>query len=63
MSIRLQPGFFDIHERITKLSEMRGPLVGLKEQTDWEAFRRSLNVVYDKLGKSRAGAKPIDLGT
>lgn len=63
MSIRLQSGFFDIHERITKLSEMRDPLVGLKEQADWEAFRRSLNVVYDKLGKSRAGAKPIDLGT
>jgi transposase, IS5 family len=63
MSIRLQPGFFDIHERITKLTEMGDPLVGLKEQIDWEASRPGLNVMYDKPGKSRAGAKPIDLGT
>ena len=63
MSICLQPVFFDINERIIKLSEMRDPLVGLKEQIDWEAFRRSLNVGYDKPEKGCAGAKPIDLGT
>ena len=43
MSIRLQPGFFDIDERRAKLTEMGDPLVGLKEQIDWEAFRPSLN--------------------
>ncbi len=63
MSTCLQPVFFDINERIIKLSEMRDPLVELKEQIDWEAFRRSSNVGYDKPGKSFAGAKPIDLGT
>ncbi|MGO9737156.1 MAG: IS5 family transposase [Desulfomonilaceae bacterium] len=61
MSIRLQPGFFDIHERTAKLTEMGDPLVGLKEQIDWEAFRPSLNVVYEKPRKSNAGAKPIDV--
>jgi len=61
MPIRLQPGFFDIHERTAKLTEMGDPLVGLKEQIDWEAFRPSLNVVYEKPRKSNAGAKPIDV--
>ena len=61
MPIRLQPGFFDIHERTGKLTEMGDPLVGLKEQIDWEAFRPSLNVVYEKARKSNTGAKPIDV--
>ncbi|MGA9646769.1 MAG: IS5 family transposase [Candidatus Korobacteraceae bacterium] len=61
MSIRFQPGFFDIDERTAKLTEMGDPLVGLKEQIDWEAFRPSLNVVYEKPRKSNAGAKPIDV--
>jgi len=59
--IRLQPGFFDIHERTAKLTELGDPLVGLKEQIDWEAFRPSLNVVYENARKSNAGAKPIDV--
>ena len=61
MPIRLQPGFFDIHERTAKLTEMGDPLVGLKEQIDWEAFRPILNVVYKKPRKSSAGAKSIDV--
>ena len=40
---------------------MGDPLVGLNEQIDWEAFRPSLNVVYEKPRKSNAGAKPIDV--
>ncbi len=40
---------------------MGDPLVGLNEQIDWEAFRPSLNVVYEKARKSNAGAKPIDV--
>jgi transposase, IS5 family len=61
MPIRLQPGFFDIDERTAKLTEMGDPLVGLKEQIDWESFRPRLNVVYEKARKSNAGAKPIDV--
>jgi len=55
MLIRLQPGFFDIHERTAKLTEMGDPLVGFKEQIDWEAFRPSLNVVYEKPRNSNYG--------
>jgi transposase, IS5 family len=61
MPIRLQPSFFDIHERSAKLTEMGDPLVGLNEQIDWEAFRPSLNGVHEKVRKSRAGAKPLDV--
>jgi IS5 family transposase len=61
MPIRHQPGFFDIHQRTAKLTEMGDPLVGLKDQIDWEAFRPGLNVVYEKPRKSNAGAKPIDV--
>jgi IS5 family transposase len=61
MPIRHQPGFFDINERTTKLTEMGDPLVALKRLIDWEAFRPCLNVVYDKPRKSNAGAKPIDV--
>ena len=59
MPIRLQPSFFDVHERSAKLTEMGDALVGLNEQIDWEAFRPSLNGVHDKARKSNAGAKPI----
>ena len=61
MPIRLQPGFFDIHERTVKLTEMGDPLVALNGFIDWESFRPCLNVVYDKPRKSNAGAKPIDV--
>ncbi len=61
MPIRLQPSFFDVHERAAKLTEMGDPLVGLNEQIDWEAFRPSLNAMYEKVRKSPAGAKPIDV--
>jgi hypothetical protein len=42
MPIRHQPGFFDINERTTKLTEMGDPLVALKRLIDWEAFRPCL---------------------
>jgi IS5 family transposase len=61
MPIRLQPSFFDVHERTAKLTEMGDPLVGLNERIDWEGFRPSLNAVYEKARKSKAGAKPIDV--
>ena len=40
---------------------MGDPLVGLNEQIDWEAFRPSLNGVHEKVRKSNAGAKPLDV--
>jgi IS5 family transposase len=61
MSIRLQPSFFDVHERTAKLTEMGDPLVELNKRIDWEAFRPGLNGVHEKARKSNAGAKPIDV--
>lgn len=56
-----QPGFFDIMDRTTKLTQMGDPLVGLNAQIDWEAFRSDLNRMHQKERKSNAGAKPIDV--
>lgn len=61
MKRKKQPGFFDIEERTAKLTDMGDPLVGLKEQIDWEAFRPELSRVHEKPRKSNAGAKPIDV--
>lgn len=61
MPIRFQPSFFDVNERTAKLTEMGDPLVGLNERIDWEGFRPTLNAVYEKARKSKAGAKPMDV--
>lgn len=59
--MQIQPGFFDIEKRTNKLTQMGDPLVGLKAQIDWEAFRGDLARVHTKKRKSNAGAKPIDV--
>jgi IS5 family transposase len=56
-----QPGFFDVQERAAQLTRMGDPLVELKAQIDWEAFRAQLQRVHDKERKSAAGAKPYDV--
>lgn len=56
-----QPGFFDLAERHDKLTRMRDPLVVLKKEIDWEAFRGDLAKVHEKARKSAAGAKPWDV--
>lgn len=61
MKLQTQPGFFDLAERTAKLTRMGDPLVGLKDQINWEAFRPDLNRLHDKERKSNAGAKPIDV--
>lgn len=55
------PGFFDVERRAAKLTEMGDPLVKLKEQIDWEAFRDDLSRVHEKARKSNAGAKALDV--
>lgn len=56
-----QPGFFDLAERHDKLTQMRDPLVMLKKEVDWEAFRGDLAKMHEKDRKSAAGAKPWDV--
>lgn len=61
MTMQRQPGFFDRERRAAKLSELGDPLVRLNAEIDWEAFRADLNRVHEKVRKSNAGAKPIDV--
>ena len=61
MKHKKQPGFFDMTERTSKLTEMGDPLVGLNGQINWEAFRSDLSCVHEKERKSNAGARPIDV--
>ena len=42
-----QPGFFDLAERHDKLTQMRDPLVVLKKEIDWEAFRADLAKIHE----------------
>jgi IS5 family transposase len=56
-----QPGFFDLETRTNKLTEMGDPLVALRPQIDWEAFRVDLWKIHEHPRKSHAGAKPIDV--
>lgn len=61
MSLYLQPGFFDIETRTSKLTEMGDPLVELNTMIAWEAFRSDLQRVHDKERKNNAGARPKDV--
>lgn len=56
-----QPGFFDLANRIKKLTAMGDPLVQLNDQINWEEFRSDLVIIHEKERKSNAGAKPFDV--
>lgn len=61
MSLQRHPGFFDVDERAAKLTALGDPLVKLKAEIDFEAFRADLKRVRQKDRKSNAGAKPFDV--
>ncbi len=61
MSFQRQPGLFDLDDRAAKLTVLGDPLVRLKAEIDFEAFRPDLNRVHEKPRKSKAGAKPFDV--
>lgn len=56
-----QQGFWDFNDRHQKLAAQKGFLLELDELVPWEVFRPSLERLYDKPRKSRAGRKPIDV--
>ena len=56
-----QQGFWDFNDRHQKLAAQKGFLLELDELVPWEVFRPSLEQLYDKPRKSRAGRKPIDV--
>lgn len=59
--LTMQPGFFDLEDRYTKLEQLGDPLPKLTEVVDWEGFRPVLEKVYQKTRKSNAGRKPFDV--
>lgn len=61
MSLQRHPGLFDLDERAAKLTALGDPLVRLKAEIDFEAFRGDLCRVHQKDRKSPAGAKPFDV--
>ena len=61
MILYSQPGFFDIKNRIAKLTSLGDPLVKLNAEIDFEDFRSDLNRIHEKERKSHAGAKPFNV--
>jgi IS5 family transposase len=60
MTFQRHPGLFDLDDRAAKLTALGDPLVTLKAEIDFEAFRPDLERVHEKPRKSNAGAKPFD---
>ena len=56
----IQPGFFDLKERLHKIDKNGSPLTKLNEMVDWEIFRPSIAKARDK-GRSNVGPKGYDL--
>lgn len=56
----IQPGFFDIENRLHKIDRNGDPLVRISAAVDWEIFRPELEEARSKTKKSNAGAKPYD---
>ena len=56
----VQPGFFDVDERLAALSAAGDPLERLSTVVDFELFRRVLDGVLARSDRSRGGRPPYD---
>ena len=56
-----QQGFWDVEQRYKKLEQKQDLLVRLGEIIPWQEFRVLLEQVHEKVRKSNAGRKPIDV--
>lgn len=61
MSRQRQPGFLAVDKCAAKLTVLGDPLVKLKAENEFEAFRANLNRAHEKDRKSNARSKPIDV--
>lgn len=61
MTLQDPPELSDVDKHIAKLTAMGDPLVKLKAEIDFEAFRADLERIHQKERKSNAGAKPFDV--
>lgn len=53
-------GLFDMEERLMKLTEVKDPLVKLKQRVNWEQFRPILEGALRKEAKGKGGRPPFD---
>jgi Transposase domain (DUF772). len=57
----IQPGFFDLQDRLHKIDKNGDPLTRINEIVNWEMFRPALEKARDKGPKSNVGAKGYDV--
>ncbi|WP_321283843.1 IS5 family transposase [uncultured Vibrio sp.] len=56
----IQPGFFDLQERLHKIDKNGDPLTRLNQTINWEMFRPAIEKVRDKKRQSNVGPKGYD---
>ena len=64
--MRGQPGFFDVDERLKRLSDLGDQLEAFRSAVDFETFRPELNAALSYSDGSQGGRPPLDrslLGT
>ena len=57
----IQPGFFDMQDRLHKIDKNGDPLTKINETVDWEVFRPALEKARDKGRQSTVGPKGYDV--
>jgi hypothetical protein len=59
-SMRDQPGFFDIDDRLKRLSDLGDQLEAFRVGVDFETFRPELNAALSYSNGSQGGRPPFD---
>ena len=57
----IQPGFFDLQDRLHKIDKNGDPLAKINETVNWEMFRPALEKARDKNRQSNVGPKGYDV--
>jgi len=57
----IQPGFFDLQDRLHKIDKTGAPLAKINETVNWELFRPPLEKARDKGRQSTVGPKGYDV--
>ena len=56
----IQPGFYDLQERLHKIDKSGDPLTRLNQTINWEIFRPAIEKERDKKRQSNVGPKGYD---
>ena len=60
--MRGQPGFFDIDDRLKRLSDLGDQLETFRSAVDFELFRPELNAALSYTDRTEGGRPPFDPG-